>query len=761
MTGRTGWMARISGLVLLLLGAVLLVGGGYLLSLGGSPYYLVAGAMVAVSGMLYWRASRWGERLYALMLAGSFAWALVEAGINPWAMGARLFAPAVLGLWLAMPWVRRGLRGTGRAFWSSEAGAVALGLLVVIAIGFVRHEAAAEPDGPPSAVTVSTDAADTDWTYYANDIGGSHFAPLTTINTQNVDKLEVAWVHHSGDSGKGEATPIKVADTLYSCTPHGVIFALDARTGKEKWRNSSRKEIPQLTLPTCRGVSYYRVPSATGACAERIVAGGPGGVLRALDAADGKLCEGFGSHGEVDLIAGLGNVRPSDYTLNSAPTISGGVIITGAFVNDNQDRDIASGVIRAFDARTGALRWAWDMGVPERSGAPAPGETYTRGTPNAWPPFAADEALGLVYVPMGNPSPDQFGGHRRPFDEKYGSAIVALNIADGKVRWSYQTTHHDLWDYDLPAQPTLVTLPGPNGDRPALLQGTKRGDIFVLDRRDGTPILPAPETRVPGGAMPGDWLSPTQPISQIWFKPPPLAEAAMWGATPIDQMLCRIAFRQMLFEGPFTPPGLKRTVIYPGAVGGIDWGGISVDPDRKVVFANTNDFPVFVQLVPRETVPGADDVPFPARKTPYIVQIGLFMGRLGIPCMQPPWGKLAAVDLATGKTLWRREVGTARDSAPLGIGAGPPLTIGTPNLGGTLTTRGGLVFMAATLDRYLRAFDAKTGRILWEHRLPAGGQSTPMTYMAGGEQYVVLTAGGHALLGTKLGDATIAFRLRK
>ncbi|MCB2073115.1 MAG: membrane-bound PQQ-dependent dehydrogenase, glucose/quinate/shikimate family [Novosphingobium sp.] len=761
MAGNTTFLTRISGALLFLIGAVLLAGGGYLASLGGSFYYLAAGAAVLISGVLYWRGSRWGEHIYALMLAITLVWAVVESGANPWALAARLFAPAVLAIWLALPWVRRGLHDTGRsALWHSTAGLAAAVVLAVIVFRFVQHENTASVDAPPSPVAAAANpGTDTDWPHYANDLHGKHFAALSQINTQNVDRLEVAWVHNSGDSGKGEATPIKIGNTLYTCTPHGVVFALDPVTGKEKWRNDPRRDISQLTLATCRGVSFYRVPEGTGLCAERIIAGGPGGVLRAMDAASGKPCEDFGTRGEVDLLAGMGEVGPSDYTVNSAPTVVKDVIITGAFVNDNQNADIASGVVRAFDAKTGALRWAWDMGAPDRIGAPEEGETYTRGTANAWTAFAADEELGLVYVPTGNPSPDQYGVNRRPFDEKYGSAIVALNIADGRVRWSYQTTHHDLWDYDVPAQPTLITLPGPNGNRPALLQGTKRGDIFVLDRRTGAEIVPAPETPVPSGAMPGEALSKTQPISEINFLPPPLTEASMWGATPIDQMMCRIAFRQMRYEGPFTPPGLYRTLIYPGATGGIGWSGISVDDDNKIVIANTNDFPVFVQLVPRKDVSATEWVPFPALKTPYVVQIGLFMGPLGIPCLQPPWGQLAAVDLKTGKTMWRREIGTAKDSGPMGIGPGPPLLIGTPNLGGSLTTRGGLVFLSATLDRFIRAFDTSTGRILWQHRLPAGGQSTPMTYMAGGKQYVVMTAGGHALLGTRLGDATIAFRL--
>ena len=758
MSGKAALWPRIAGVILILLGLTFLGGGVTLATLGGSLYYAATGAALLISGILYWRRSQQGEKLYALTLLGTLIWSWIEAGSNPWALEVRLFAPALLGLFLALPFIRRGLGAAGKtSAWRSTPAVVALIILALLTVRYIQFERATVAEATPLPAPSGQNPADSDWAHYAHDLQGTHFAPLSQITADNVGKLEIAWVHNSGDSSKGEATPIKIGPTLYSCTPHGIMFAVDAITGKEKWRRDPGLDASKLTLLTCRGVSYYRVPDATGLCAERIFAGGPGALLRAVDAATGAPCPGFGKDGMVDLLKGMGDIRPSDYTLNSAPTVVGGKVIVGAFVQDNSNRDIASGVIRAFDATSGAFAWAWDMGAPDRAGEPGPGETYTRGTPNAWPAFAVDEKLGLVYIPTGNPSPDQYGVHRRPFDEKYGSAIVALNIADGRERWSYQTTHYDLWDYDVPAQPTLIDLPG---GKPALLAGTKRGDIFVLDRRTGQPIVPAPETAVPQGAMPGERLSKTQPISQLNFFPPPLSEAQMWGATPIDQMLCRISYKQLRYEGPFTPPGLKKILIYPGAIGGIDWGGIAVDNDNKIVVSNTNDFPVFVQLVPAKDVPDLSKEYFPARGTPYVVRIGLFMGPLGIPCLQPPWGQLAAVDLKTGKRLWRRPIGTSRDSGPLGIPAGPPLLIGTPNMGGMLVTRAGIVFHAATLDRYLRAYDIRTGKELWKHRLPAGGQSTPMTYMAGGKQYVVMTAGGHGLMGTKLGDATIAFRLK-
>jgi membrane-bound PQQ-dependent dehydrogenase (glucose/quinate/shikimate family) len=745
---------RIAGAILILIGAVFLCGGFYLATLGGSLYYVISGAALIGSGIFYWRRSRAGELLYGLILVATLIWSWIETDGHFWALEARLFAPAVLGLFLALPWIRRGL---GTTSWRGNPAIIAAIILAMLAVDYVQFERSTVAEATVLPTIAGQSSGDSDWPNYAGDPQGRHFAPLSQITPENVGKLQVAWVHHSGDSSKGEATPIKIGPTLYSCTPHGIMFAVDAVTGKEKWRRDPNLDASKLSLVTCRGVSYHKVPEAVGLCAERIYAGGPGGVLRAVDAPTGTPCPGFGKDGFVNLLEGMGNIRPSDYTVNSAPTIADGKVIVGAFVQDNSDRDIASGVVRAFDAVTGALDWAWDMGAPDRIGLPPEGQTYTRGTPNAWPTFAVDEKLGLVFIPTGNPSPDQYGVLRRPFDEKYGSAIVALNISDGRERWSYQTTHYDLWDYDVPAQPTLIDLPD---GQPALLAGTKRGDIFVLDRRTGKPIVPAPETPVPlKGGTPGERLSKTQPISKLNFFPPPLAEEQMWGATPIDQMLCRIAYKKIRYEGPFTPPGTDRILIYPGAIGGIDWGGVAVDDDHKIVVSNTNDFPVFVQLVPRSEVKDISKEYFPAHNSPYVVRIGLFMGPLNIPCLQPPWGQLAAVDLKTGKRLWRRPIGTSRDSGPFGVRFGPPLLIGTPNMGGMAVTRGGVVFHSATLDQYIRAYDIRTGKELWKHRLPAGGQSTPMTYMAGGKQYVVMTAGGHGLMGTKLGDATIAFRL--
>jgi quinoprotein glucose dehydrogenase len=399
------------------------------------------------------------------------------------------------------------------------------------------------------------------------------------------------------------------------------------------------------------------------------------------------------------------------------------------------------------------------------------GETYTAGTPNVWSLSAVDENLNLVFVPTGNASPDIWGGKRRPFDDQYSTAIVALDLATGRPRWTFQAVHHDLWDYDIPAQPVLVDLPIGGETRPALIQITKTGDIFVLDRRTGEPIVPVTECAVPQGAAPGDYTSKTQPFSAMTVRGPPLTEASMWGITPLDQLWCRIRFREARYEGLFTPPGERPTINYPGSIGAASWGGIGIDRSRNILVSNNNSIAYYMQLIsraqaPEETRAIHDPTSYewlPMEQTPYVARIHPFLGPFDIPCNQPPWGRIQAFDLVTGRSLWNHSIGTARDSGPFGIRTFLPVSIGTPTQGGPITTAGGLTFIAATADNYLRAFDTQTGHELWRGRLPAGGQATPMTFMSpkSGRQFVVVSAGGHPALRTTRGDYVVAFALPK
>jgi quinoprotein glucose dehydrogenase len=435
---------------------------------------------------------------------------------------------------------------------------------------------------------------------------------------------------------------------------------------------------------------------------------------------------------------------------------------------------------------TGRLVWNFDSGNPDQTAPIAPGQSYTKNSPNSWSISSADEALGMIYVPYGNQTPDQWGANRGPNTERFASSITALDIATGKVRWVFQTVHHDLWDMDVPAQPSLIDLDTPSGRVPALVQATKRGDLYVLDRRTGQPIVPVEERPVPQGAVEGDRTSPTQPFSALTFLPPPLKESDMWGATMFDQLACRIKFRQLRYEGIFTPPSLQGSIVYPGNFGIIDWGGIAVDPIRQIAIANPSYFAFYSRLVPHQqrasaggqtpkNVPSSNgsqqDQPSngeqdqrsneiggnPMLGTPYAADMGPMMSQLGLPCQAPPWGYMAGVDLKSGKVVWKHKNGTVRDEAPIPL----PFKMGVPSLGGPIVTAGGVAFLTSTLDYYARAYDVTTGRQLWEDRLPAGAQATPMTYKsdASGRQYFVVVAGGHGSLGTKAGDSIIAYAL--
>lgn len=789
---------RIYALLLLLIGATLAMGGAYLLTLGGSPYYLLSGLAVVASAVLLGMKRFEGAQLYGLMLLATTVWALWESGFDGWALAPRVVAPGIMGLILLIPVIRRTLIRRRPAIRPSlAASAIAAALIGGASLHLLappfRHADPQYQNGmgiAPSAMSLTNSPAAAaagpaagDWPNYGNDSYGTRFSPLTQITPANVSKLKLAWSFRVGEFGKGfEVTPLKVGRALYLCNNKNEVMALDAETGKQLWRFNPEVDTRPISIAVCRGVAYFRAPDGgDGECAERILTNTLDARLIALDARTGKRCRDFGNNGEVSLLTGMGEVRHGYYHVTSAPTIVRGKVVLGGWVIDNQKVDVPSGVIRAFDAMTGRLAWAFDSGRPDRRTEPAPGETYTRGTPNSWAPMSADEELGLVYVPTGNSSPDYFGGQRRPFDEKYSGAVVAIDANTGGVRWTFQTVHHDLWDYDVASQPTLVNYPSPAGIVRALIQPTKRGELFVLDRVTGRPLRQVVERRVPTrGAAPEERVSPTQPFSvgMPSFGGAAFTEGEMWGVTPLDQLYCRIKFRQARYDGTMEPPGMTSAIDLPGFLGGIDWGGVSVDADRGIVIVNSNKMGFLTRLVPRTEInriglkaykgdtvpPNFDTVIFaPGEGAPYGVSQPPFLSPLNVPCNQPPYGTISAVDLKSGKLIWTKTLGTARDSGPMGIPSMLPLPFGTPNIGGSVTTRSGLFFIGAASDDYLRAYDTASGRILWRQRLPAGGQATPMTYLspASRRQFVLIAAGGHHAAGTTKGDYILAYALPK
>lgn len=776
-------MARIiSALVLLLGGAALGMGGVRLAGLGGTPLYVVLALGLLTSGGLLLIRRAEGLWVFGLTLLFVLVWALFEVGFDWWQLAPRGGLLVVFGLWLTLPWPRRGLRGGPMRAGRMDRAAGGPLLIAPIALSIVAAVAAILVGGPhrvdgvlPNAAVAAETGiagappvADADWPAYGRTQAGNRYSPLGQIDTGNVDRLEVAWVFHTGDLPGGgatyEVTPIKVGERLFLCTPSQIVIALDAATGSEVWRYDPEVSADILAINSnCRGVTYYEVPGSDpeAPCARRIFMPVTDARMIALDAADGSLCAGFGEGGTIDLGRNMPNRGSNLYYSNSPPVVALGVLVVGGSIADNVSTNEPSGVIRGFDAETGALLWNFDTGNPTETAPIAAGATYTANSPNSWAPMSADETLGLVFAPIGNAPPDQYGADRSAATERFSASVVALDILTGTLVWVTQFVHHDLWDMDTPAQPTLVDLDINGEIVPSLVQATKQGDVYVLDRRTGEPVLPVTETAAPTGAVAGDFTAPTQPVSALTFMPDRVEERDMWGITMFDQLMCRIQFRSLRYEGRYTPPSLEGTLQNPGNFGVFNWGGIAVDPVRQIMFGTPSYLAFTVQLLPRpdDTTPILSGGPPHNNENfgaPYAVDIQTFLSPIGLPCQAPPWGYVAGADLRTGKIAWQHRNGTVRDLAPLPL----PFELGVPDLGGPILTAGGLAFMSGSLDYFVRAFDVTTGEELWRDRLPAGGQATPMTYATSdGRQFVVVMAGGHSGLGTRLGDSIIAYAL--
>jgi quinoprotein glucose dehydrogenase len=623
----------------------------------------------------------------------------------------------------------------------------------------------------------------TDWPAYGRDAGGSRFAPLNQIKPNNVSQLKIAWTYRTGAedvkaagarNAAFESTPILVDGVLYLTTPYSRVMALDPATGTEKW--TFDPQIPlnrRYSEMTSRGVSAWPAATDNRKAARRIFVATLDARLIALDATTGKPLAGFGENGQVDLKQ---DVRfgtydgYQNYQVTSPPAIIGDLVIVGSAIGDNGGVEMERGVVRAYDALTGKLHWSFDP-IPQNEKDPArktwASESAVKtGAANAWSIISADAERDLVFIPTSSPSPDFYGGERKG-DNRYANSVVALKASTGKVVWHFQVVHHDLWDYDVASQPMLVSIKRQGKEIPAVVIGTKMGMLFVLDRRDGKPVFPIEERPVPPSDVPGEQASATQPFPKLPrpLVPHQLKAEDAWGLTDKDRDYCRDKIASLRNEGIYTPPSLKGTLAIPGNVGGMNWSGMSFDPTRNLLFVNTNVLPFELRLIPRDEYNKLRETGAANRVkgefgrqagTPYAMYREPLMSPTGTPCIAPPWGKLTAVDLATAEVRWDVLLGRIPQLALFGNKAAE---YGSINLGGSLVTAGGLVFIAAAMDDKLRAFESASGKLLWEGQLPASAQAAPMTYSVNGKQFIVICAGGHGKLGTKRGDHVVAFAL--
>lgn len=781
----------IAGIVGLLLGLYFIIGGGMLIGRGGSWYYLLAGLALCATGVQILRRRACALLIYLAMLAVTVLWALWENGFDFWSFHARVFMFSMIGMLLAFLYP---LLKPAENIRLTSGGARAVGLVLLvcnIALGwgmFIPHGQFGQ--STPAVAAKASEGNNHDWSAYGGSADGNRFSSAAQITRDNIKTLKVAWTFRTGDTpisdgggAEDQQTPLQVGKTLYLCTPHNTVIAVDAASGKEKWRH----EFPTKTTVwvRCRGLAYFdatqplvqpTVPGSTpltavaapAECRRRIYMNTIDGLLAALDADNGKLCADFGHNGIVDLKISLGNSTPPLFEATAAPTVAGTTVVVGSRVADNVKRDMPGGVVRGYDVISGRMKWAFDPGNPKERGAPADGKTYTRATPNVWASLTYDPSSNTVYAPFGNASIDLWGVQRSKLDERYTAAMVALDASTGDEKWLYQTVYHDLWDFDLPMQPTLIDFPVGGKSVPALMFGTKAGQVFVLDRRTGKPLTEVVERPVKPAKVPDEPYAKSQPISigmpQIGAET--LRESDMWGMTPIDNLMCRIVFLGMRYEGLFTAPDTDVSLSYPGSLGGLNWGGMTYDPNAGMAYVNDMRLGLWVQLIAKKgggESSGSEAVnagmgAVPLGGTPYSVMKNRFLSPLGVPCQKPPFGTMTAIDMKTRSVAWQVPLGTVTDTRLHGVQMHMPMPIGMPTIGGPMTTAGGLVFFAATQDYYLRAFDSSTGKEVWKARLPVGSQGTPVSYMVDGKQYIVISAGG-ARQSPDRGDYVIAFAL--
>ena len=649
-----------------------------------------------------------------------------------------------------------------------EAGTLIVSRLLIVLLLMARTAAAG--DAPAG------------WPYYGGTSGGTRFSSARQINPGNVADVAIAWRYSTGElkrrgpeliaNSSTETTPIVVAGQLIFCTPFNRLVALDPATGKQRWVMDPNVDLGHK-MPyqyNCRGVAAWHDTQVEAAaeCATRIFMGTNDSRIIAVDASTGRRCAHFGTGGEIRIQRDRPEAFPGEVKITSAPVVARDIVAVGSFVMDNIRSDAPSGTVFGVDARSGILRWKFEP-IPRDPADPAAatwenGSASRTGAANVWSSMVADEIRGIIYAPVGSAAPDFFGGARKG-DNRYSSSLVALDAASGKPLWNFQSVHHDVWDYDVSSPPLLIDLRRSGGAVPVVVQNTKQGFVWVLNRESGESIFGVVEKPVPGNGLPGEWLPSTQPFP---IKPEPLVPTALrpedaWGFTFWDRRACRKKIESLRSDGIFTPattaPG---TILVPGSAGGMNWGGAAYDAASQVMIVNVNRVAQVVVMIPRAEIPDAKGISLKngtdvsaALGTPYGVHREWLLSPLGAPCSPPPWGELVAVDLSSGAVKWRVPLGSIEKSLPIQV----EWNLGTPSLGGPIVTAGGLVFIAATMDNYLRAFELQTGKMLWRTALPAGGQATPMTYEADGRQFVVMVTGHHLWFGSPAGDEVVAYAL--
>ena len=631
-----------------------------------------------------------------------------------------------------------------------------------------------------SASLAAQRTPDMSWPYYGGDPGGMRYSPLTQVNHDNVSRLKIAWVFHTGDVSEGkagkqrsgfEATPILVDGQLVFTTGFNRVMAVNPESGMLRWAYDPKID-PTWDYGDAlvsRGVATWldaaRSKQDQGPCRRRIYEASLDARLIALDALTGVPCVDFGRKGEVSL-RDVPRYRPGQYHMTSPPVVIDDLVVVGSAINDNNRVDMPSGVVRAFDARTGVLRWSWDpIEKPPQAlpGPNSPAKPWQTGAGNSWSIMAVDEERDLVFVPTGSASPDYYGGLRSG-DDKWADSVVALRGKTGKLVWGFQLVHHDLWDYDTACPPLLASLLHLGRWVAVVIQGNKTGLLYVLNRDTGIPIFPVEERAVPQTDVAGEVTSPTQPFP---VAPPPLAPQklsadAVFGVNSSDRQTCQHWVLLSRNEGIFTPPSLQGTLLVPGNIGGMTWSGYAFDPQRNLLVVPTNNIAAVAKLIPREKL---EQATHSGEAGDYAQQIGAPYGMYrrflqaasDLPCTRPPWGILSAVDMNQATIKWQVPYGSMQDFGGAHEGAVPWGSIG---FGGPITTASGLVFIAGTFDPYIRAFDIQTGKELWKGQLPASGNATPMTYSVNGKQYLVIAAGGHPKITEEaLNDALVAFAL--